>query len=166
MKRKIAIIIIASLLIATTLPIATAENVCEKEIPSSGLATAILSNDIAEVYSRNEIDGLNIQSFRFYGYCANDPSGKLLDGPVTFNSTSPEDIRLIEETSSSSFISGGTWALGKWYACEYAWGDKAQPLIWTIHPVIGEMTHRPVGKRRGIGTEDEGIVEVYKKSGV
>jgi hypothetical protein len=140
MKRKIAIIIFTSLLIASTLPIVTAENVCEKEpSPSSGLAPTSLSNEQTEYQSINEIDGLNIQSFPFYGYCA-VPSGKLDEGPVSFNSTSPEDIKQIEQTSSSQFISGGTWALGKWYGCEYAWGDEAQPLIWTIHPAIGEMT--------------------------
>jgi len=143
MKRKIAMITIISLIFATSLSIATAENVDEKEPPSSELAITEHSNKIAEVQFRNEIDGLNIGTLPFYGYWAWDPDpNNTFEGPVSFNSTTPGNIKVIKKTSSVGFISGGTWALGKWYGCEYALGEweDAQPLIWTIHPVIGEMT--------------------------
>ena len=142
MKNEIAIIIIGSLLIATTFPIATAIDVDELEPPSSGLAFTTSSNKVAEIQFYNEIEGLNIQTLRFYGYCAWDPPTNTFEGPVFFNSTTPDDIKKIKQTSSEGFISGGTWALGKWYGCEYSLGEwkDPQPFIWTIHPVIGEMT--------------------------
>jgi hypothetical protein len=139
MKKKIAIIIICSLLIATALSIVTAQNVDEKEPPSSGLATTTASNTMAEVQVQNDIEGLNERALPFYGYCAWDPSGKLVQGPVSFDPTTPGAITQIAPTSSTEFISGATWALGKWYGCEYGLGE-GQPLIWTIHQVIGEMT--------------------------
>jgi hypothetical protein len=139
MKRKIAMITVISFVVATSLTIATAENVNEEELHSSGLATTKFSNFISETHIGNHIKGLNFQNLPFYGYCAWDPSNKLKEGPVSFNPATPGTINQTELTSSSEFISGGTWALGKWYGCEYGLGE-GQPLIWTIHPVIGEMT--------------------------
>jgi hypothetical protein len=141
MKRKIALITVISLIVATTFPIASAINVDEKETPSSRLAITEHSNKLAEVHFRNDIEELNKGTLPFYGYCAWYP-GRPFEGPVSFNSTTPGDITEIKKTSSEGFISGGTWALGKWYGCEYALGEweDTQPLIWTIHPVIGEMT--------------------------
>jgi len=142
MRSKIAILIIGSLIIATTFPIATAINVDEKEPPSSGLATPEFSNKVTEVQFINDIDELNLRTLPFYGYCAWDPTpppDNLKEGPVSFDPSAPDNISQIKKTSSSAFISGGTWALGKWYGCEYGLGE-GQPLIWTIHPVIGEMT--------------------------
>ena len=137
MKRKIAIMTICSLLIAATLPLVTAKNIDEKEPSSSGLAADIKKMEKGPF--RDDIEGLNVKTLHFYGYCAYVPSLTLVNGPVYFNSTTPGDIIQISYTSSNEFISGGTWALGKWYGCEYGLGD-GQPLIWTIHPVIGEMT--------------------------
>ena len=127
MKRKIVMITIISLIFAISLSLVTAENVDEKEPPSSGLAITEHSNKIAEVQFRNEIDGLNIQTLPFYGYCAWDPSGNLKEGSICFNATTPGDITEIKRTSSVGFISGGTWALGKWYGCEYALGEFEDP---------------------------------------
>lgn len=137
MKKKIAIMIICSLLMVATLPLVTAQNIDEKEPLSSGLATD--SNKMEKGPFRDDIEGLNVRTPPFYGYCAWNASSNLTKGPVSFDPTTPGNITQISYTSSNEFISGATWALGKWYGCEFGLGD-GQPLIWTIHPVIGEMT--------------------------
>ena len=140
MKKKIVVgIFVYTLLIATVLPVAATQNVDENEAPSCGLAMTPASSEMAEVQIQNDVEGLNERAVPFYGYCAWDPSGTLVQGPVSFNPTTPGNITQVAPTSSTEFIPGGTWVAGKWYGCEYALG-VGQPLIWTIHPVNGTMT--------------------------
>ena len=139
MRKKIIAISLCMLLIVTLLPTASTYNIIENEAPSCGLAPTRPSNEMAEFKLQNDKEGFNERGVPFYGYCTWDPSEALVPGPVYFNPTSPGNITQIRWTSSIGFISGGTWATGKWYGCEYAFGD-GDPLIWTINPVIGEMT--------------------------
>ncbi|UCD13408.1 MAG: hypothetical protein JSW60_07585 [Thermoplasmatales archaeon] len=139
MKKKIVVISVCALLIATALPVVATQNVEENEAPSCGPATTTVSSEMAKVLFQNDINGINERAVPFYGYCTWDPSSTLVPGPVSFNPTTPGTITQIASTSSTEFISGGTWAVGKWYGCEFALG-VGQPLIWTIHPIIGEMT--------------------------
>ena len=71
--------------------------------------------------TRNDIEGLNERALPFYGYCAWDPSGKLVQGPVSFNPTTLGTITQIAPTSSTEFISGATWAVGNGMVVNMAW---------------------------------------------
>lgn len=139
MKKKIIGIFVCALLIATVFPVVATQNIDENESPSCGLATIQASSEMAEIQVPNDVEGLNEGTVLFYGYCAWGANSTLIPGPVSFNLTSPGNISQIKWTSSTEFISGGTWAVGKWYGCEYGFGE-GQPLIWTIHPVVGDMT--------------------------
>ena len=139
MKKKIVILFASTLLIISFLPVGITQEVEENELHSCGLDKNAVISNMAEVQIKNKLDDLTETDGPFYGYCAWDPSSVLTQGPVYFNPSTPETINQIAPTSSTEFISGGTWAAGKWYGCEFASGI-GQPLIWTIHPVIGTMT--------------------------
>jgi len=139
MKKKIVILFASTLLIISFLPVGITQEVEENELHSCGLDKNAVISKMAEVQIKNKLDDLTETDGPFYGYCAWDPSSVLTQGPVYFNPSTPETINQIAPTSSTEFISGGTWAAGKWYGCEFASGI-GQPLIWTIHPVIGTMT--------------------------
>ena len=149
MKIKIVSIFVFALLVISVLSVEANQNFNENEASSSGLASMQAFSEIAEVKVQNNIEGLNERGLPFYGYCAMDPTIELIQGPVSFNPTTPEIIKQIAPTSSNEFISGATWAVGKWYGCEYGLGE-GNPLIWTINPVIGEMTQ--VGSYDSEGT--------------
>ena len=139
MAKKIVIILASTLLIISILPLGTTQQIEENEIPCCGLANITNINEEIEAQNQNRLYISNDRGVPFYGYCAWDPSSQLTQGPVYFNPTTPETIAQIAPTISTEFISGGTWAAGKWYGCEFASGI-GDPLIWTIHPVIGTMT--------------------------
>lgn len=71
----------------------------------------------------------------FYAYIEYDAGGVLPNGPVSFQSDNPGTITLLKPTTSSSFISGGTWVDGIWYGCQYDTG-----WLWTIDKITGDMT--------------------------
>ena len=143
MKKEIPCIFVCALfLIVIVLPVVATHTVDEEEPPSCGLAMTTVSDEIEKFQIQNDLEVLYSRSSTFYGYCAWDPSGNLVQGPVYFDSTNPGIVTQIASTTSTEFISGGTWATGKWYGCEFAMG-VGESLIWKIHPVIGEMT--PVG---------------------
>lgn len=140
MKIKIIGIFVFILIIAAVSSVEAIQNVNEYETPSCGLAEISATCETVEVKIKNDIGKLNEKTLPFYGYCAWDPSGNLINGStVSFNPTTPETINQIAPTSSNDFISGATWAVGRWYGCEYGLGE-GNPMIWTLHPVIGEMT--------------------------
>ncbi|MDD3527755.1 MAG: GEVED domain-containing protein, partial [Bacteroidales bacterium] len=68
-----------------------------------------------------------------FAYNAYDPSGALVEGPVTFDIINPGTMNLLAPTSSGEFIAGATWANGTWYGCMYSGG------LYTIDSQSGAM---------------------------
>jgi hypothetical protein len=70
-----------------------------------------------------------------YGYNAYDPSGTLVEGPVTFQLVSPGTLNLLAPTTSGDFIACGTWVAGdRWIGCQYGGG------YYEIDETNGAMT--------------------------
>ena len=69
-----------------------------------------------------------------YGYCVNDPSGQIVEGPVYFYLNDPGNISQLWGTSSPAPMIGGAWTWGGWYCCEYGSGD-----LWKIDFDSGYM---------------------------
>jgi hypothetical protein len=84
------------------------------------------------------IQPLNIKGTPFYGYMAFDPNSTLIEGPSWFlpSTTSPITINTIA-ASTTDLLTGGTWAKGEWWACEYGYGGN--PNIWVINPTTGAV---------------------------
>ena len=77
----------------------------------------------------------------FYAYDAYDPAGLVPEGPVSFFREHPGSITSLAGTTSSEFISAGSWVNGTWYGSEYY--DSTVPDgggWWTISPTTGTMT--------------------------
>jgi hypothetical protein len=71
-----------------------------------------------------------------YGYNAYDPSGALVEGPVTFQLITPGTLNLLAPTSSADFIACGTWVTGdRWIGCQYGGG------YYEIDETNGAMTY-------------------------
>ena len=68
-----------------------------------------------------------------YAYNAYDPSGVIVEGPVTFDVVNPGNMNLLAPTSTADFIAGATWANGTWYGCMYGGG------LYTIDTQTGAM---------------------------
>jgi hypothetical protein len=83
---------------------------------------------------------LDMSGTPFYGYVAWDPLSILTIGPCSFMPTIPGIITSLAPTSSTDFLSGGTWASGVWYGCEWTGGMGSNSYIWTINPFDGSMT--------------------------
>jgi hypothetical protein len=83
---------------------------------------------------------LDMGGVPFYGYVAYDPLNILTLGPCSFMPTTPGIIISLAPTSSTDFLSGGTWASGVWYGCEWVAGSYTNSYIWTINPLNGVMT--------------------------
>jgi hypothetical protein len=137
MKTKILVFLVMMLLITTVLPVMgiSAENKninqeYEKYLESIYTRPADKINIV-----QTPIRPLDTAGTPFYGYVAYDPNGTLPEGPCYFMPTNPGNINSLAPTTSLSFLSGGTWANGIWYGCEYA-----NPLIWTIDETTGVMT--------------------------
>ena len=108
------------------------------EIDSAGLYPFSYYNegrDDTAISSTSDASDLGVLGDTFYAYNAYDPSGVLSEGPVSFQSDNPGTITLLKTTTSPNFISGGTWADGIWYGCQYDNG-----WLWTIDEVTGDMT--------------------------
>jgi len=144
MKIKILSILVFILLIAAVLSVEARQNLNEDETPSCGLASNISAScKMTDVQVLNDIEGINERALPFYGCCAWNATSNLTKGPVSFNPANPGNITQIapQNENCKEFISGATWAVGKWYGCEFGLGwEVRQPWIWTIHPVTGEMT--------------------------
>jgi hypothetical protein len=108
------------------------------EIDSAGLYPFSYRNEKSgdtSIFPTPDASNLGVLGDTFYGYICYDSGGVLPNGPVSFQSDNPGIITLLKATVSSSFISGGTWAEGTWYACQYDNG-----WLWTIDEVTGNMT--------------------------
>ena len=128
------------LLCVTISAVAGTEIVDENEVASCERAGTMISHDMGDFqFQNNVLRSYNARDDTFYAYNVYDPSGQLVEGPVKFQSDNPGNITQINQTSSIGFISGGTWATGKWYGCEHSHGSGL-PLIWEIHPANGNMT--------------------------
>jgi len=140
MKNKVVGILACMLLIfATVLPVAATQNNQQQE-SLTGLAPISASSNMASIQLHNNQIEMTERSIPFFAYNTYDPSGVLVEGPVCFDPSTPGTIQGLGPTSSSSFISGGTWASGSvwngWYGCEY----NSIGSIWTINHVNGIMT--------------------------
>jgi len=157
MKKKIIGILVCMLLIAATASSvastqmsASISSVAETEIVDEnagspcesapcGLAnTGTILELVDYQLQKTGIGGVQSRGVPFYGYAAYDPSGQLVEGPVKFDPSTPGTIIQLAPTTSSDFISGGTWAAGTWYGCE--WGYYGNSNIWTIDNETGAMT--------------------------
>jgi hypothetical protein len=69
-----------------------------------------------------------------YAYNAYDPSGGLVEGPVTFDLAMPGMVNLLAPTGSSDFIAGATYAADTWWGVQYGGG------LYTIDTETGDMT--------------------------
>jgi len=69
-----------------------------------------------------------------YGYCLNDSSGQLVEGPVYFSLNNPGNISQIWETTSPAPMAGGAWTWSGWYCSEYGNGK-----LWKIDYDSGYM---------------------------
>lgn len=139
-KKLIVFLIICTLLIATmVLPVSGKKIVDENEAQICGLAPAQAdSNLFNHHFETDVIGGLESRGIPFYAYNYNDPSGMLVEGPVYFYPSDPGTITQIAATSSTDFISGGTWTSdGIWYGCE--WGYYGNSNIWIINNETGAM---------------------------
>ena len=138
MKIKIGVTFVLIVLIISISTVEAIHNINEDETPSSGLANITQTYEQTEIEMKNYIGKINDKSLPFYGYNT-WKTEELVQGPVSFNPATPGIIDQIAPTTSNSFISGATWALGKWYGCEFSLGE-GDPFIWTINTVIGEMS--------------------------
>jgi len=149
MKRKIVCIFVLTLLIATAVPVigmtSQQNNFGKNDYinhQSKGIQYSDIYNKVQKTTKPLEITGTP-----FYGYVTYDPLYLLTIGPCSFMPTNPGLITSLAPTSSTGFLSGGTWAKGIWYGCE-CFGD---PYIWTINPITGAMTTLGSYDPTGIG---------------
>jgi hypothetical protein len=147
MKSKIIVFLVMTLLISTAISamgMTLQKNLNEETIPhqsSCGLPPYI-SNEVEKT-----LKPLNIGGTPFYGYIAFDPLMTLTIGPCYFFPGTPGTLNSLAPTSSTDFLSGGTWVNGVWYGCEYG---SFTPLIWIIDEITGVMT--PIGSYDPGGT--------------
>ncbi len=79
--------------------------------------------------------GITVMEGQFvYAYNAYDPSGALVEGPVSFDLALPGMVNLIAPTTSTDFIAGGCWAADTWWGVQYGGG------LYTIDTETGDMT--------------------------
>jgi hypothetical protein len=138
MKTKIICILVMTLLITTAVSAMGMTNTNDNEDlilyqPSCDRAPNIRS-EVEKTTKQSIVGGTP-----FYGYIAYDPQSLLTIGPCYFMPTTPGTLNSLAPTTSTDFLSGGTWANGVWYGCEYSFGS-GQPLIWTINEITGVMT--------------------------
>ena len=120
MKKTILIIGIIFLLVGASV------------IPSTGNIIKNISI-IKKVYDTN-ISNILPKDTICYGYCINDPSGQLVEGPVYFYLNDPGNITQLWGTSSPAPMAGSAWTWGGWYCTEYGSGD-----LWKIDFDSGYM---------------------------
>jgi len=58
---------------------------------------------------------------------------------VSFTLDNPGTINNIANVTDY-FLTGGCWANGIWWGCEYSYYEKNNSKIWKINPATGEMT--------------------------
>jgi len=121
MKKGISVGIIALFIVTAVSPMVIGFNFKEER------QVSVLEGPSNELWSGTENT--------CYGYCLNDPSGQLIEGPVTFCLDDPGNISQLWGTSSPSPMTGGKWAMWDgWYCCEYGSGD-----LWMIEGDSGYM---------------------------
>jgi hypothetical protein len=135
MKTWIIFCLVGILLVPTTIAyVSDTDQITEPE-QSCGLAP-LMTHRITP-HDTKGIKQLETLGLPFYGYNAYDLLGEIDQGPCSFDPGAPEIITLLAPTTSGDFISGGTWANGQWYGCEFGGSDNTN--IWTIDPETGDM---------------------------
>jgi hypothetical protein len=125
-------------------------------IPSTGNIVKNISI-IKKFYDTN-ISNMLSEDTICYGYCLNDPSGQLVEGPVCFYLNDPGNITQLWETSSPAPMAGSAWTWGGWYCTEYGSGD-----LWKIDFDSGYMVEIGGG---GVHIDDLTWSEIDKFYGV
>ncbi len=88
-------------------------NVC------TGLTSPVADMNNANDCISQEVRIFTVPNKQVYGYNAFAGSGTDLEGPTTFNLSSPGVLNAIADQSTLNFVSGGTWANGIWYGNVY-----------------------------------------------
>ena len=97
-------------------------------------------NVVEEVTDNTQLDSVDIsevlsnQNSICYGYCINDPSGQLIEGPISFSLNDLDNISQLCGTSSLTPMVGGAWTWDGWFCCEYGSGK-----LWKIDYDSGYM---------------------------
>jgi len=129
MKRKIAIVLMGILLIATMSTAIT--NDVNKNKPSANIAPFIMHG------KQNLKNSDNIRGEPFYGYLAY-PSPEML---IYFYPSDPGTLYNLSIPASSSFLAGACFVGDYIYACEFYYPpDYPDDYIWKIDPTTGNMT--------------------------
>ena len=139
MKTKIICILVMTLLITTAMSAMgmTSQKSANEELishQSSSARAPYVPIEFEKMTKPSVVGGTP-----FYGYICYDPLGTLTLGPCSFMPTTPGTLNLLAPSTSTDFLSGGTWANGVWYGCEYSSG-AGNPYIWTINHNTGIMT--------------------------
>jgi hypothetical protein len=147
MRKKLISFLVCIILIAVTIPSVVSTQMSDSIYSITETDKNIaneLSSGLAKKYTPSFSDQIkkitksDSRSLTFYAYNTNDPSHQLVEGPVYFDPADPGTIKQIAPTTSKDFISGGTWADGIWYGCEYGIGGNTN--LWTINNETGDMT--------------------------
>ncbi|MCF8365788.1 MAG: DUF4394 domain-containing protein, partial [Bacteroidales bacterium] len=69
-----------------------------------------------------------------YAFNSYDPSGAMVDGPITFDLDTPGTMTQLAATSAADFCPAGCWADGVWYAGQYGGG------LYSVDETTGDMT--------------------------
>ena len=97
-------------------------------------------NVVEEVSDNTQLDSVDMvevlsnQNSICYGYCINDPSGQLIEGPISFSLNDLGNISQLWGTSSLTPMVGGAWTWDGWFCCEYGSGK-----LWKIDYDSGYM---------------------------
>jgi len=142
--RKSTVLVIILLFIGMSV-VSSTGNIVKKVIFDNPLDTFDISK---ELLNRDIIS---------YGYCKNDPSGQLVEGPVYFSLNYPGNISQLWSTSSPAPMVGGAWTWGGWYCSEYGNGK-----LWKIDFDSGYMVEIGGG---GVHLNDLAWVDVGELHG-
>ncbi len=106
----------------------------EGMVSSTGLATISTYSSTSEKAIPEYLTKYMSRDMVF-AYNAYDPSGALVEGPITFDTDTPGTLTLLAPTSSTDFIAGGCWAFDTWYGVQYGGG------LYSIDTESGDMTY-------------------------
>ncbi len=135
MKTKIIGICVGMLMFATVLSVAAPinKNVTEVTPVTSPFAGNTGAPSVSPLSQISTLLGKTVYGSKVYPpYPCKELVSFTLDNPGTINN--------ITNATSKYFLSGGCWANGVWWGCEYSgWSDN-NSKIWKINPTTGKMT--------------------------